>query len=58
MHSFAAVGALLLKLRPPIGQATSGVSNAIMQCQDCAMVWALPLRAVVTSSTGPGSSRP
>ena len=38
-------------------QPTSGGSNSIIVCQDIVMTFARPWRAVVRSTTGPGSSR-
>src|SRR3970282_676090 len=38
-------------------QPTSGGSNSIIVCHDIVMTFARPARAVVTSTTGPGSSR-
>jgi hypothetical protein len=40
-----------------ITQPTSGGSNSIIVCHDIAIAFARPLRAVVSSTTGPGTSR-
>jgi hypothetical protein len=37
-------------------QATSGGSNSTIMSQDIVMTLARPLRAVVSKTTGPGSS--
>ena len=39
-------------------QPTSGGTNSIIVCHDMGMTFARPARAVVTSTTGPGSSSP
>src|SRR5664280_3538144 len=41
-----------------ITQPTSGGTNSIIVCHDMGMMFARPARAVVTSTTGPGSSNP
>ncbi len=46
------------KLRPLTTQPTSGGSNSIIVCQDIVITLARPLCAVVSRTTGPGSSRP
>ena len=52
--------ALNLSTRRPevLPQPTSGGTNSIMVCHDIVITLVLPLCAVVSSSTGPGSSRP
>ncbi len=55
-HSLVATSASKLWLRPLITQPTSGGTNSIIVCQDWVMMLVLPLCAVVTSTTGPGSS--
>jgi len=47
-----------LKSRLLTTQPTSGGSNSIMVCHDIAMALMRPLCAVLSSSTGPGSSSP
>ena len=39
-------------------QPTSGGTNSIIVCHDIGMTFVRPARAVVTSTTGPGSSSP
>src|SRR5574340_1500645 len=46
------------KLRPLSTQPIRGGSNSIMVSHDKVMMFGRPLAAVVTSTTGPGSSRP
>ncbi len=55
-HSPVALRAAKLWLRPLITQPTSGGSNSIMVCHDMAMTFARPRWAVLTRTTGPGSS--
>ncbi len=38
-------------------QPTSGGSNSSIECHDIAMTFALPASAVVSRTTGPGSSK-
>jgi hypothetical protein len=56
-HSRVALRVWNVKFRLLTTQATSGGSNSNMVCHDCAMMLARPLAAVVSSTTGPGSSR-
>src|ERR1017187_9189331 len=55
-HSFVARSAAKLKLALLTTQAISGGSNSTIMCQDIAMTLARPLWAVVSKTTGPGSS--
>ena len=55
-HSLVAFNVLKVKLRLLTTQATIGGSNSIIVCHDWVMTLARPLRAVVSSTTGPGSS--
>jgi len=55
-HSPVARSAAKLWLALLTMQATSGGSNSTIMCQDMVMTLATPLRAVVSSTTGPGSS--
>jgi hypothetical protein len=45
-----------LKSAPLTTQATNGGSNSTIMCQDIVMTLARPLWAVVSKTTGPGSS--
>ncbi len=56
-HSRLAFSAAKLWLRLLTTQPTSGGSNSIIVCQDMVMTLLTPRRAVVTRTTGPGSSR-
>jgi hypothetical protein len=55
-HSRVARKAAKLKFASLTTQATSGGSNSTIMCHDIVMTLARPLRAVVSSTTGPGSS--
>jgi hypothetical protein len=55
-HSLVARSAAKLKLALLTTQATNGGSNSTIMCQDIVMMLALPFRAVVSKTTGPGSS--
>ncbi len=57
-HSLVAFNTPKLWLRLLITQPTSGGSNSIIVCQDMVMMFARPFWAVVTNTTGPGSSKP
>ena len=56
-HSLVDFSVLKVKLRLLTTQATIGGSNSIIVCHDCVMTLARSLSAVVSSTTGPGSSR-
>lgn len=55
-HSPVATSARRLKFARLTTQATGGGSNSIIVCHDIANTFACPRCAVVTSTTGPGSS--
>src|SRR3989337_4591459 len=55
-HSLVAFRIPKVWLRLLITQPTVGGSNSIIVCHDMAIIFARPLWAVVTSTTGPGSS--
>jgi hypothetical protein len=57
-HCRVACSASKLKLLLLTMHPTSGGSNSIIVSHDMVMTLALPLWAVVSSTTGPGSSRP
>lgn len=57
-HCFVAFSAAKLYLRSLSTMPMSGGSKSIMVSHDRVMTFALPFCAVVTSTTGPGSSRP
>lgn len=56
-HSPVDFKMLNVKLRLLTTQPTRGGSNSIIVCHDIVMTLARPLRAVVSNTTGPGSSR-
>ena len=56
MHSFVARKAAKLWFLLLTTQATSGGSNSTIMCHDSVMTLARALRAVVSRTTGPGSS--
>jgi hypothetical protein len=55
-HSLVAFRMPNVWFRLLITQPTIGGSNSIIVCHDMVMMFARPLRVVVTSTTGPGSS--
>ena len=56
-HSLVAFKMLKVRLRLLTTQPTMGGSKSIIVCHDMVMTLAFPFRAVVSSTTGPGSSR-
>ena len=55
-HSFVARSAAKLKLASLTTQATSGGVNSTIMCHDIVMTLSRPRWAVVSRTTGPGSS--